>query len=180
MLFRSEDNLQGRITLTALAMPYTGDPAPESWRTAVYSALSDFVPKGCEDLREQWPPTRMHFWTAWAWVDGNIWQPERRVATAEGEGDQSILCQFRRWNGYSGATPEREEASAVSALARESWAERVATVMPPVTAWEQERWDIRLAPMAPEEEEEEGNEEDAEFERKLNEFVAAGVKERQA
>ncbi|KAI1101160.1 hypothetical protein F4804DRAFT_316936 [Jackrogersella minutella] len=170
--YRFEEDLQGRVTLTALAMPYTGVPIPESWR-AVYNAFGEFLPRGCEDLRVQWPRSRMHFWTAWAWVDSDLWQLGQQTVTAE-ERDRAVLCEFRRWNGYSGATPEREEDSAKSPPARESWARTVANVMPPITAWEQERWNIRSAPcsVTPEEDEEGGEDwEGTEYERNMEEFL---------
>ncbi|KAI2471679.1 hypothetical protein F4781DRAFT_90218 [Annulohypoxylon bovei var. microspora] len=171
--FRFEEDLRGRVSLTALAMPCAGNPVPEAWRSAVYGALAGFLPDGCEDLRVQWPRARAHFWTAWAWADGD----RGLQAAAAGDGSaRAVLCEFRRWNGYGGATPEREEAAAKSPRARESWARTVGKVMPPVTAWEQERWDVQLAPcfITPEEEEEvdeEKGEEDAEYERNMEEFL---------
>lgn len=181
--YRFEEDLQGRVTLTALAMPYTGDPVPESWRNAVYSALGNFLPSGCEDLREKWPPPLMHFWTAWAWVDssnleGQPGQQQVGATAGNDSGRRAVVCQFRRWNGYSGATPAREEALAESPLARESWERTVAEVMPPVTAWEQERWDIQLAPRYFAPEEEEGEEEDPEYEQKVKEFLEQSLPQR--
>ena len=72
-----------------------------------------------------------------------------------------------RPNGYLGATPEREEASTKSQLARGSWVQMAEKLMPSVSAWEQERWDIQLAPcfIVPEEEEEDQNEEDMDEEK---------------
>ncbi|KAI1470385.1 uncharacterized protein F4812DRAFT_417327, partial [Daldinia caldariorum] len=187
--YRFEEDLQGRVTLTILAIPYTGDPVPEPWASAVHSTFDQFLPEGCEDLSAQWPGARMHFWTAWAWVDGGIPQQqeggeEENVAAGKKKkkkkkkSDQAFLCEFRRWNGYHGATPELEEFLAKSPRARQSWAETVAKVMPPVTAWDQERWDVRLMPDyislgedEEEEEEEDLDEEDEEYERNMNEFL---------
>ncbi|OTA62821.1 hypothetical protein K449DRAFT_433738 [Hypoxylon sp. EC38] len=59
----------------------------------------------------------------------------------------------------------------------ESWARTVAKVMPPVTSWEQECWNIQLAPcfIAPEEDEREEEEdeglEDADYEQNMKEFL---------
>lgn len=118
-----------------------------------------------------------HYWKQWAVVDNkdaladsDPWQLGQRAATAGNEGGRMVMCEFRQWNGYSGATPEREEATANSPLTRESWAQKLAEVMPPVTAWEKERWDIQLVPKKGEEEEGE-NEEDSEYERNMEEHL---------
>jgi hypothetical protein len=158
-------------------MPYLSDTFPAESVKAVYSALFNFLPSGSEGLRNRWPPTPMHFWTAWAWawVDSSSnlpSQPGQQVGATVGiESDRrAIACEFRRWNGHGGATPEMEEALAASPLARESWERKVAEVMAPVTAWWQERWDIQLAQRhvftekEVEEEEEEEEEEDEEEE----------------
>ncbi|KAK6957470.1 hypothetical protein Daesc_000256 [Daldinia eschscholtzii] len=171
--YQFEEDLQGRMTITILAIPYTGDTIPNSWSSTIYNTFSQFLPRGCEDLRVQWPDSRMHFWTAWAWVDTELSQ--QQVAAGK-ESGQALLCEFRRWNGYHGATPELEETLAKSPQARESWAQTVAKVTPPVTAWDQERWDIRLAPqfIKPEQEEEEQEDEeevDEEYERNMKEFL---------
>ncbi|KAK4150344.1 hypothetical protein C8A00DRAFT_18107 [Chaetomidium leptoderma] len=170
-----EDDLQGRVTLTAFEIAYTGVPSPGPWRSVLQNTFGHFVPGGCEDLLQRWPPTRMQNWTAWAAidtedarVDSDHSQLGQQAATAGNESGRAVLCEFRRWNGYTGATPEREEASAKSPLARESWAQAVAKLMPPITAWEQERWDIQLAPR--EVEEEEGEDEEPEFQRELDEW----------
>lgn len=106
-----------------------------------------------------------------AWVDGKFGKIEENE---EGNNGRTILCEFRHWTGVYGVTPELEEVSAKDPLARESWVQAVAKVMPPVTAWEQERWDIRVVPSfeSPEEDEDEAEEEeeDAEWNRKLVEF----------
>lgn len=170
--FRFEENLKGRITFTAFEMPYTGGPIPQEWRTTMHDAFNMFVPRGCEDLRNP-PKARMQSWTAWAWVNTDLLHLGQRVATEGNTTGRGVMCQFRRWNGYSGATPEREEASATNPLARESWAQRVETVIPPVTAWEQERWDINLVPryVPPEDEERIDPEEDPEYEQNMKEFL---------
>lgn len=164
--YRFEEELQGRITITAFALPSTSTPILQSWYSTVFNAFAHFLPKGCQDLCGH--NSRMHFWASWAWVvSDDIWQQEeQRVESGDNDGGhQTVLCEFRRWNGYSGATPEREEESAKNTLAKESWAQRSASVMPPVTAWEQERWDVQLAPRKVEEDEE------PEFERNLAAFL---------
>ncbi|KAJ2965623.1 hypothetical protein NUW58_g10852 [Xylaria curta] len=90
---------------------------------------------------------------------------------------QEVWYQFRFWNGFGGATPEREEASANHPLAGESWAQTVAKVIPPVTSWEQERWDVQLVPVEVVEESE--GEIDWEYERELDEFCKQSAAEGQ-
>ncbi|KAI0113855.1 hypothetical protein F4776DRAFT_667018 [Hypoxylon sp. NC0597] len=132
---RFEEYLQGRVTLTALAIPYTGVPVPELWCSAVYSTFGEFLPRGCEDLRVQWPRSRMHF--------------------------------RRRRPGWTATSRSRRQQG-------ETRSRRA--MMPSVTAWVQERWDIQLAPcfIAPEEEEEEEEDEgleDEEYEQNKKEFL---------
>lgn len=50
-----------------------------------------------------------------------------------------------RWNA-NGANPEREAASVRELGAHEWWAKAVTKAMPSVESWEQERWDIVVAP----------------------------------
>ncbi|KAI0837651.1 hypothetical protein F5Y06DRAFT_70979 [Hypoxylon sp. FL0890] len=169
-------DLQGRITLTAFALPYTACPIPEPWRDAVYGTFSNFLPTGCEELRS-WRRVKIEYWSQWAWVDSGLSQLEQQAAAAGNKSYRTVLCQFRRWNGSGGATRELEEASAKSPLARESWAREVAKVMPPVTAWEQQRWDIQ-SPPAREEEEEGMDCECEEDQRNLDEFLKQNLSSR--
>lgn len=176
-----ETKLEGRMTLTALLVPYIGNPDLRELRYTVVRALKYFMPADCDDLRPPPPPSRTALpfgeWQGlvaflpkpswwWAWTDagdsdlqpGSRWR--QRKTTAAG---WLVVYMFRLWNGLYGGTPEREEASAKNPLSKESWAQAVAKAMPPVTAWEQERWDIQLAPsyIIPEREEaEEGEEEE--------------------
>ncbi|KAK0728459.1 hypothetical protein B0T26DRAFT_800209 [Lasiosphaeria miniovina] len=136
----------GRITATVLVMPGTpGIPVNETWRDAVVKAFSCFAPASCEDVLGK-PHFRMYFQRSWAWMDhyhdyGND-NHQQKVVVATGHenenenenenknkssssGGQTVLCEVRRWNGYSGATPKREEASANSPVDRKSWARTV-------------------------------------------------------
>ncbi|KAI2627952.1 hypothetical protein GGS26DRAFT_126605 [Hypomontagnella submonticulosa] len=167
-----EEDLNVRITTTALMIPYTGEPTPKLWWDAVREAFGRFLPKGCEDLVVHYPRPRTYQWTAWASVDSDVCQL----------GNRTIFCEYRRWadyhhvSGFNGATVEREEVVANSPEARESWAQTVAKAMPPVAVWEQERWDIQVATCyipVPEDEDEEMGEEDVEHERQLEEFLKA-------
>ncbi|KAL6824641.1 hypothetical protein J3E69DRAFT_337169 [Trichoderma sp. SZMC 28015] len=178
---RKELEVEGRVTLTAFLVPYTGGPDLEQIRFSIVRAFKGFVPADCEDLRPppplsrdsipfggQWPGLVAFLpkpdGLVWAWTDtgdNEQWQPPGQSVAAEENGSgQMVVCQFRLWNGLYGATRQREEASAKNPLARESWETVVSNVIPPVTAWEQERWDIQVAPsylspLIDEEEEEE-------------------------
>ncbi|KAI3317680.1 hypothetical protein HD806DRAFT_514354 [Xylariaceae sp. AK1471] len=68
------------------------------------------------------------------------WEEKQDV----GESAPTLLCEFRTWNGNFDATPELEETSAKDPLARESWEKAVEWVIPPMVAWVQERWDLRV------------------------------------
>ncbi|PNP55970.1 hypothetical protein THARTR1_03907 [Trichoderma harzianum] len=179
-----ELEVEGRVTLTTLLVPYTGGPDLEQIRLSIVRAFKGFVPADCEDLRPppplsrdsiplggQWPGLVAFLpkpdGLVWAWTDtgdNEQWQPPGQSVAAEQNGSgQMVVCQFRLWNGLYGATRQREEASAKNALAKESWETVVSNVFPPVTAWEQERWDIQVAPsylspLIDEEEEEEAGE----------------------
>ncbi|KAL6693374.1 hypothetical protein J3F84DRAFT_396296 [Trichoderma pleuroticola] len=179
-----ELEVEGRVTLTTLLVPYTGGPDLEQIRFSIVRAFKGFVPADCEDLRPppplsrdsiplggQWPGLVAFLpkpdGLVWAWTDtgdNEQWQPPgQSVAAEQNDSGQMVVCQFRLWNGLYGATRQREEASAKNALAKESWETVVSNVFPPVTAWEQERWDIQVAPsylspLIDEEEEEEAGE----------------------
>jgi len=174
-----ESNLQGRITITALEVAHAGnDPdTDESWLQARDGVFGHFVPAGFEDVYDEWPRIFMRDWRTWAMVvteeddasaqvDSGHAQAGQQAAgsSSSGQSGLAVWCEFRRWKDSTRATPEWEEALAQSPLARESWAQAVAQVTPPVTAWEQERWDVRLIPAADE------GEDDSEFRRKLVEL----------
>lgn len=80
-----------------------------------------------------------------ALVDSDPWQLGELVPIAGNGGGRVVLCKFRQWNGHFAATFEQEEITAKSPQTRESWAQKLAGVMAPVTAWAQERWDVQLA-----------------------------------
>ncbi|KAL7943680.1 hypothetical protein V8C42DRAFT_99191 [Trichoderma barbatum] len=160
-----EEKLEGRVTFTALLVPYTGAPDRQKLRSSVIKAFDGFMPADCDDLRPPPPPDRNSFpvgfwpglvaflpkWSGWVWTwtdtgDSEWWHPGQQTTAEESGNGQMVLCLLRQWDGYYGATPEREEASANHPLAKESWAQAVAKVMPPVTAWVYERLDIQLAP----------------------------------
>lgn len=126
------------MTLTILTVqgPYNAG------RHALHAAFRDFVPKGCRDLLG--PPG----WSsqAFTWVD----------VDSAGSPSAAVCYHLFRWNGNRSST-EREEVAVREPGSYESWKDVVAKATPPVVAWEQERWDIEVAPchVPPEESEEE-------------------------
>ena len=77
-------------------------------------------------------------------------KPEHQVQ--QGNEGRTIFCHFFIWSPYH-ATPEEhekaaegEKASAADPQTRESWNRAIAKVMPPATAWAQERWNLREVP----------------------------------
>jgi hypothetical protein len=105
------------------------------------------------------------------WVESKFGNSERTQEDMQG---RSVLCEFHLWPRRYGVTPEHEEASAADPQARESWKEAVAKVMPPVTAWVQERWDILKVPYL--EPPEEIDPEEIEYERLCEAARKAGEK----
>ena len=77
------------------------------------------------------------------WIEakfGKLKQTQEEAQT------RTIFAHFQIWSSKYGVTVEQEEAFAVDPRARESWNQDIAQVMPPATAWEQERWDISEMP----------------------------------
>ncbi|KAI0443518.1 hypothetical protein F4803DRAFT_306163 [Xylaria telfairii] len=135
---RRGDDLHGRITLTILTIPYTGVADRKSWRRVLLEAFGAFLPMGCSHLRPP-PPFR---WMAYTWIDN--YQQAQPTAVEAGR-KQAVCYLFFRWNG-NGAGPQLEEASVRAPAAYDLWAATVAKATPPVESWEQERWDIEVAP----------------------------------
>ncbi|KAI1172562.1 hypothetical protein F4777DRAFT_507889 [Nemania sp. FL0916] len=141
-------NAEGLLTLTALMIPHRDNSLKWTWLEVVLDAFDWFRPHGCEIIgRGRYGPLRARALATWfwvlnedAWVDKTFGQAEQ---TEDGEIARTILCELRPWNGTWDATPELEEVSSQNPLARVSWNQAVARVMPPVTAWVQERWYLR-------------------------------------
>lgn len=119
-----------------------------------------FMPAGCEKFRRSLP--RAFPYQAFAWVDTARQAlalkeaGERNAPLSSPSGEQrgvgdhekAVGYHFFRWNGND-AAPEREDAANVDPKAKESWEQMVAKMTPPVGTWEQERWDLELAPCYP-------------------------------
>jgi hypothetical protein len=147
--------VEGRVTLNAFLVPGKREHS-------IYKALRDvfgrFVPRGSEIVGELGARrgARWHqYYTSWFWVLAEDGWVQSKFGKPEPAGDRTVICEFHRWPREWGVTAEHEEASAADPQARESWNEAVARVMPPATAWVQERWDIRRVPLFDDEEEEE-------------------------
>jgi hypothetical protein len=184
------DDLYGRVTRTTLVIPYTGLPEREAWGFKIGVSFNGFMPAGCEALRLSLP--RPFGWQAFAWVDtvkqalalkDMVEQAQPSAVTGRGEqqdvGDQekAVGYHFFRWNGND-ASPEREDATTRDPKAKGSWDKTLAKTMPPDSFWEQERWDVKLAPCyrvepASEDEEEEDEDEESEALTGLNAEDAA-------
>jgi hypothetical protein len=162
------------VTLNTFLIPHKGGDAStkRTWYESVREVLGRFQPRGSEFIRGSglhW----QRYMTTWFWALAEDGWVESKFGNSEQTQDdidmqgRSVLCEFHLWPQKYGATPEQEEASAADPQARESWKEAVARVMPPVTAWVQERWDILEVPrFYPPEEPEEI---DSEYERQLQE-----------
>ncbi|KAH6631491.1 hypothetical protein F5144DRAFT_620575 [Chaetomium tenue] len=180
----------GLVTLTTFLVPHPIDDKYALWQDQL-TALNTFCPAGAERLI-----TTRYFWQkgthVWYWLvgeDGWVWERFGRPAGEGGDhqgvgGGQgtgrAVFCHFFLWSPRHGgveeyeAAVEKEREVATDPLARESWARAVERVMPPATAWVQERWDVREVPrfFPPEPEfDPEDPEYERELERRMGEFL---------
>ncbi|KAI1112061.1 hypothetical protein F5Y14DRAFT_423017 [Nemania sp. NC0429] len=141
----------GRVTLTAFLIPSKVDSIWKMWDEDFEPVFRSFIPRDSQ-LRNQFIRTRngskpIAVWFGALaedrWVERKFGKPEQ---TQDGDQGRTIFCDFHLWSPDYGASPEHEEASATDPQARESWAQAIARVMPPATAWTQERWDIQEVP----------------------------------
>ncbi|KAK4153828.1 hypothetical protein C8A00DRAFT_33440 [Chaetomidium leptoderma] len=141
--------VEGRVTLTTFLVPRKVDDVSGMCNDNFKSVFGNFVPRGSEFItwhRDFW----FKFPAVWFWVLAEDHWVEDKFGklgqTQEDNQGRTLFCHFHLWPRRFGATPEHEEASAADPQARESWNQAIAQVMPPATAWEQERWDIRAVP----------------------------------
>ena len=166
--------VEGRVTLNAFSVPRKDDPsAMWTWYESLRAVFGCFQPRGSEFIRGHGLRWQTHM-TTWFWAlaeDGWVESKFGKLEQAQGDAQQgrTVICEFHLWPRAWGATPEHEEASATDPQARESWNEAVAKVMPPVTAWVQERWDIRNVPRF--DPPWEIDPEDVEYEKQLQEYL---------
>ncbi|KAK3292138.1 uncharacterized protein B0H64DRAFT_419499 [Chaetomium fimeti] len=138
----------GLVTVTTFLVPHQVDDKYRMWRDNFRYAFAAFMPRGARLWHH-------NFWYkstyAWFWLlaeDHWVWEkfgkPEQQAQ--EGSPGRTIFCHFFLWSPKFGATPEHEAEVAADPQARESWNQAIAKVMPPATAWAQERWDMRGVP----------------------------------
>ncbi|KAK0742158.1 hypothetical protein B0T21DRAFT_282270 [Apiosordaria backusii] len=170
---RPAADVEGRVTFNAFLVPRKpGDDPTQSAYQGLRGQLCNFQPRGSEFIRGHglhW----QDYMTTWFWmIEEDNWVQSKfgkLEQTEEHTQGRAVICEFHLWPRKYGATPEHEEASAADPEARKSWNEAVAKVMPPVTAWVQERWDISEIPRY--EPPWEPDEEELEQERKLQDFL---------
>ncbi|EAQ88351.1 predicted protein [Chaetomium globosum CBS 148.51] len=170
----------GLVTLTTFLVPHHIDDKDKYalWQDQL-SALDTFCPPGAERLI-----TTRYFWQkgthVWYWLvgeDGWVWERFGRPADSQDGGQgagRAVFCHFFLWSPHHGgpeeyeAAVETERVVAVDPKAREAWARALERVVPPATAWVQERWDVREVPrfFPPEPE---FDPEDPEYKRELGE-----------
>ncbi|KAH7311224.1 hypothetical protein B0I35DRAFT_357121 [Stachybotrys elegans] len=166
---RPTSKLEGRITLSAFMIPRTYNPSINDLR----NGPGRFFPPGSEYIQyERW--LRWEQKIVWfSVIAEDSWVEEKFGELAKNQ-DRKIFCELRVWpnpNDYNASSEpgaECEEASAKDPQTRALWNQAVAKVMPPVTSWEQERWDIREVPRfyPPAE----LSQEDMEYEREMEEW----------
>ncbi|EPE33432.1 hypothetical protein GLAREA_06445 [Glarea lozoyensis ATCC 20868] len=131
----STPTVEGRVTFTSLLVPGKVEERA-MWR----ESLSCF----------QTPdPLWSNSSELWFWVlmeDDSMQEKFGKLEQSQqtqGESQaRTIFCHFTVWR-YTNADPEEEGAIAADPQA---WKEELDGVMPPVTAWHQERWDFRPVP----------------------------------
>jgi hypothetical protein len=146
----------GLVTLTTFLVPHQVDDKFEMWEDKFRKPFSVFAPRGSEFVTGRRNFRHMSSYV-WYWVRGEDRWMEERFGKPEQQVQQdnqgrTIFCHFFLWSPYH-ATPEEHEAAAegekalaADPEARESWNGAIARVMPPATAWVQERWNIEEVP----------------------------------
>ncbi|KAK4249193.1 hypothetical protein C7999DRAFT_39745 [Corynascus novoguineensis] len=140
-------DVEGRVTLTSFVVPGIVDEEERSqvWYEHFYKEFDGFAPLGSEFIK--WNFAWSRFSAVWFWaLQEDRWVEEKFGKLERTQGGRTIFCHFFLWATKFGATPEHEAVSAADPEARESWERRIVRVMPPATAWQQERWDIREVP----------------------------------
>ncbi|KAJ3954061.1 hypothetical protein N0V92_009449 [Colletotrichum tropicale] len=118
------------------------------WTEHFYKPFQYFVPRGFEPVvaTGSFLSKFSHEW--FGVLSEDRWVEDKFGKLDDGQG-RTIVSHFHLWPWDRGATPEMEAASAADPEAREAWDRVIAQVMPPATAWVQERWEIRFMPPPP-------------------------------
>ncbi|KAH6856898.1 hypothetical protein B0I37DRAFT_318739 [Chaetomium sp. MPI-CAGE-AT-0009] len=168
---------QDLVTFTTFLVPHQVDDKYGMWKNTFERALCTFAPRGAEFV------TARYFWQKgthvwyWAlaedrWVEDKFGKPEQQQQAGEDNQSRTLFCHFFLWSPKFGPPEEYEKAaqgeaaSAADPQARESWNQVIAKVMPPATAWVQERWNMRELPRF-DSPEPEFDPEDPEYEKEL-------------
>ncbi|KAJ2965770.1 hypothetical protein NQ176_g10458 [Zarea fungicola] len=93
-----------------------------------------------------------------AQAEPHLQQEEEQQQAQRSETGRAIFCHVFNWNECFDGSNEVEALAAEDAEAKETWEQAAARIMPPATAWVQERWDIRVVPLFEEPELQEGPE----------------------
>ncbi|KAJ0302389.1 hypothetical protein Brms1b_012049 [Colletotrichum noveboracense] len=139
---------EGRVVVTSFLVPQTVDDVTRMWTEHFYKPFQYFVPRGFEPVvvTGSFLSKFSHEW--FGVLSEDRWVEDKFGKLDDGQG-RTIISHFHLWPWDRGATPEMEAASAADPEAREAWDRVVAQVMPPATAWVQERWEIRFMPPPP-------------------------------
>ncbi len=150
--YRPTQKAEGRVTFTTFLVPRAVDDVVRMWENDFRKPFGRFEPHGFEPrgMYIGFEVSRPAVWLSVREEDGWVEETFGNVGqTAHGAGEppgRTLLCYFYTWAPKYRTSPEQEEASVADPLARESWTEAIAQVMPPATAWHQERWDIQEVP----------------------------------
>ncbi|KAJ0358493.1 hypothetical protein COL154_009119 [Colletotrichum chrysophilum] len=136
---------EGRVVVTSFLVPQTVDDVTSMWKEHFYKPFQYFVPRGFEPVvaTGSFLSKFSHEW--FGVLSEDRWVEDMFGKLDDGQG-RTIISHFHLWPWDRGATPETEAASAADPEAREAWDRVIAQVMPPATAWVQERWGIRFMP----------------------------------
>ncbi|KAI0381430.1 hypothetical protein F5Y04DRAFT_255484 [Hypomontagnella monticulosa] len=164
---RPTSDVEGRVTLTAFMIPRKDESEKWTWYEKIKDVLHRHLPLIRIRCTYGWPYLTVWFWVLAedGWAEERFGRPEQTQEDVHG---RTILCSFRLWPSSGNASPMHEDDPTKEPQVRNSWGRAVAEVMPPVTAWVQERWDIRMVPRY--EPPVEVDPEDLEFEQQLKEF----------
>jgi hypothetical protein len=143
--------VEDRVTFTAFLVPGRVEDVQSLWKD-FRKEFYLFKPRGYESLtfretrhRDTASATWLYVVSEDSWVEKKFGKQEEQAGD-DSEGGRTILCQFHLWPRNCGGGPEKEAASVADAEGRERWNRVIARVMPPATAWVQERWDIHGVP----------------------------------
>lgn len=150
--------LEGRITVTAYSVPSKEGDDTAVWKQydEVNGALGSFYPPGSEYLQLHRRFRRRYF-IIWFWVlcEDRWVESKFGKSPKKGREGRTIICDVRLWpsRGFYGDPAPESEGLVGNPEAREAWHQAVSKVMPPVTEWVQERWDVCKVPGYPPSEE---------------------------